>query len=286
MRRYPVPRGKLLQCGAELVKPYAKDPANVIVNVAARRGTAERRDGSSVIRTLPNGVIIKSPPALVFWLPMTEAARVEASTRYMKRFGAELVAHLDGGGTVVVHCQEGLFRSVTFAEQLQALAVDAVPAPPEGHSLPDTPGDQKTTQATPPADADNEVECPVCWGDFVVAETFAGSCGPWGSMEGPTPPSWRGCKNASRPTHLQATALATTAGVSTSIQSPLGTHATFATSPARRQHRPQACPPVWRRAARYRCPASASNDSPGMSSRTASQSIAMVPLCSARQSCC
>lgn len=121
IRSFHLARGTLLQSGADAAKPYYNDPGIVIVNVAPRTGTAERRDGGA-LRNIAGGQQVTSPPATVYWLPMVESRRHKASTEYLARFGSDLLAHLSAGGTVVVHCQEGVYRSVAFAEQLQALA--------------------------------------------------------------------------------------------------------------------------------------------------------------------
>jgi hypothetical protein len=51
---------------------------------------------------------------------MIEHDRLACET-HLQRHGAELLTTLRGGGTVVVNCQEGLHRSVMFAQALVRL---------------------------------------------------------------------------------------------------------------------------------------------------------------------
>lgn len=121
LRQYVVPKGRILQGGVDAVRDFyrraeaveAVDESFVIVNLAAPGTQAEKnreqkQDGLDVI----------------FWLPMQEANRVSASRSYLRdaKVRKALLGCLDAGNTVVVHCQEGYLRSVTFSEQLQAIA--------------------------------------------------------------------------------------------------------------------------------------------------------------------
>lgn len=109
-RSFEVRNGSLLQSGVDRARPFYKETTRddlVIVNVAGRAAKPPRRD--------------EGPP-VVYWLPMVEQERVRKCREYLELFGRDLLAHLERGGTVLVHCQEGLFRSVEFAKQLQALA--------------------------------------------------------------------------------------------------------------------------------------------------------------------
>ena len=112
--------GRIVQGSFDAVRSFYTDPVlarnALIVNVAKRAGEAKVEDRE--VTPPRNG----DPFALrIFWLPMSEGMKKKACEQYMTTHGAELIAALRTGKTVVVHCQEGLHRSVEFARQLTAL---------------------------------------------------------------------------------------------------------------------------------------------------------------------
>ena len=113
--------GRIVQGSFDAVRSFYTDPVlasnALIVNVAKRAGETKVEDRE--VTPPENG----DPFTLrIFWLPMSEGMKKKACEQYMTIHGAELVAALRTGKTVVVHCQEGLHRSVEFARQLLELA--------------------------------------------------------------------------------------------------------------------------------------------------------------------
>lgn len=55
---------------------------------------------------------------VIYWLPMAEQNRESSSTQYCKTYMTDWETHIGNKGVVVIHCNEGLYRSVALNDSV------------------------------------------------------------------------------------------------------------------------------------------------------------------------